>query len=88
MSSLERRAIALGAEGLRPSWRVGKKWAVLYRGSWLHFGSSLYDDFTVHKDPVRRAAYRRRHAGILLRDGRAAYTVKTSPAFWSYYLLW
>ena len=32
-------------------------------------------DFTQHRDTARRESYRRRHAGIYLKDGRAAYTV-------------
>ncbi len=85
---MEAQAKALGATELRPSWRKGKKLAVLYRGHWVHFGAKGYDDYTTHRDPVRRAAYRRRHRGILLADGRPAYTVKEQPAFWAYRILW
>ena len=55
--------------------------------SWIHFGAAGYEDYTTHQDPQRRAAYRRRHAGILLADGRPAYLGKTSPAFWAFNLL-
>ena len=41
-----------------------------------------------HGDPVRRASYRRRHAGILLANGKSAFKNKTKPAFWDYHLLW
>lgn len=41
-----------------------------------------------HNDHKRRAAYRKRHAGILLKDGTPAYTVPYTPAYFSYYLLW
>ena len=82
------KAKRLGATELRPSWRKGKKWAVLYRDRWYHFGAKGMSDFSQHRDPARRASYRRRHAGIYLKDGRAAYTVKTSPAYWSWHLLW
>ena len=85
---MEQRAKALGATELRLSWRTGKKLAVLYRGRWIHFGAAGYEDFTQHKDPVRRAAYRRRHRGVLLSDGRPAYKVKGSPAYWAWHLLW
>ena len=86
--TLERKAKQLGATELRPSQRAGKKWAVLYQGKWIHFGATGYQDFTQHKAPARRANYRRRHGAIKLKDGRLAYTVPTSPAFWSYNLLW
>ena len=85
---MDARARALGATELGPSWRAGKKMTVLFRGHWIHFGARGYDDFTTHGDQVRRESYRRRHAGILLADGRAAYMVKTQPSFWAYRLLW
>ena len=88
MHNLKSEALRLGATELRPSWREKKKLAVLYRGEWIHFGALGYDDYTTHHDPVRRAAYRKRHKGILLLDGTPAYTVKTQPAFWSWHLLW
>ena len=86
--SMEAKARALGATSLSPSWRRNKKLAVTYRGRWIHLGQLGYDDYTTHRDPVRRANYRRRHRGILLADGRPAYTVKTTPAFWAYHVLW
>ena len=73
---MEAKAKRLGADELRPSWRKGKKWAVLYHGRWVHFGAVGYEDYSQHRDPARRESYRRRHAGIYLKDGRAAYTVK------------
>jgi len=82
------RAIKLGASGLVPSWRQGKKFAVLYKGRWIHFGAANMSDYTQHKDKARRDRYRQRHSQIFLRDGRPAYMVKESPAFWSYHLLW
>ena len=86
--TLERKAKQLGATELRPSQRAAKKWVVLYEGSWIHFGATGYEDYTQHKDPARRANYRRRHGAIRLKDGRLAHTVKSSPAFWSWNLLW
>ena len=77
--SFEQKALRLGATELRPSTRKGKKWVVLYQGKYIHFGATGYEDFTQHKDPARRANYRRRHGAIRLKDGRLAYTVPTSP---------
>ena len=88
MDSLQRKALRLGGSELRPSRRATKKWAVLYEGKWINFGATGYQDFTDHRDPARRANYRRRHGAIKLKDGRLAYTVPTSPAFWSYNLHW
>ncbi len=86
--SLQRKALRLGATELRPSGRKGKKWAVFYQCKWINFGATGYKDYTEHKDPARRANYRRRHGAIKLKDGCLAYTVPTSPAFWSWELLW
>ena len=86
--SLEQKARRLGATELWPSTRKNKTWMVLYEGKHIHFGATGYEDFTEHKDPVRRANYRRRHGAIKLKDGRLAYTVPTSPSYWSYHLLW
>ena len=88
MHNLKAEALRLGAIDLRPSWRKGKKLAVLYHDQWVHFGALGYEDYTTHHDDERRAAYRKRHKAILLRDGRPAYTVKTQPAYWSWHLLW
>ena len=85
---MDAAAKSLGATDLRPSWRKGKKLAVLYQGKWIHVGALGYEDYTTHHDDERRASYRRRHKAILLRDGRPAYTVKTQPAYWAYHLLW
>ena len=88
LADLKVEAQRLGATDLRQSWRKNKKLAVLYAGKWIHFGALGYDDYTTHHDPVRRAAYRKRHKAILLRDGRPAYLVPSQAAFWAYRLLW
>ena len=85
---LEDRACQLGGTALAPSWRQGRKWAVQYRGKWIHFGAQGYDDFTEHRDVKRRASYRARHGAIKLADDRLARIVKTSPAYWAWELLW
>ena len=86
--SVRERAIKLGATDLVPSWHKGKKFAVLYKDKYIHFGSQAYEDYTTHHDPARRASYRDRHKTIKLKDGRLAYKVKTQPAFWAMELLW
>ncbi len=88
MENISFKAKQLGAESLKASSRASKKYMVLYAGKWIHFGAKPYADFTIHKDASRRANYRSRHAAIKLSDGRLAYTVKTSPAFWAWHLLW
>ena len=87
MHDLKAKALRLGATDLRQSWRA-RKWAILYAGKWIHFGALGYDDYTTHHDPVRRAAYRKRHCAILLLNGLPAYKDKKQAAFWSWHLLW
>ena len=41
-----------------------------------------------HGDPKRRDAYRKRHAGIIKKDGTRAIDKKYSPAWFSYHYLW
>jgi len=41
-----------------------------------------------HGDKARRASYRRRHAGIRLKDGSRAIDRRYSAAWFSYHFLW
>jgi hypothetical protein len=41
-----------------------------------------------HGDNIRRRNYRKRHAGVLTKDGTPAYKIKYSPSWFSYYYLW
>lgn len=41
-----------------------------------------------HGDKKRRANYRKRHAGVLNKEGKPAYKIKYTPAWFSYYYLW
>ena len=85
---MEARANALGGSNVRPSWRKGKKLAVDYDGRVVHFGAAGMSDYTQHRDPKRRLDYQRRHGAIRTKDGRLAYTVEGTPAYFSWYLLW
>ena len=88
MEKIRRRALKLGASDFKKSTRAGKKYSVEYRGKTIHFGAKGMSDFTIHKDPERRARYRARHKKILTKSGRPAYMVKGSPAYFSWNLLW
>lgn len=66
----------------------GRNFAVYYGDRWIHFGDSRYDDFTVHRDPVRRASYRKKAARITNARGEYAYRNKSYANFWAYHLLW
>jgi len=91
MEKLKKRALKLDSNviDLKRSTRKDKKWMVILKdGSKKHFGAYGMSDYTIHKDPARRDRYRKRHSKILLKDGRPAYTVKGTPAFYSWFLLW
>ncbi len=75
-----------------PSPRASKKW----RAEWLRagpsspsqprqahtdFGARGYSDYTMHKDPARRARYRVRHARDPIHD-------PTTPGALAWHLLW
>jgi hypothetical protein len=67
---------------IRPSTRATKKYMVLSPDDkWIHFGQMGYEDFTLHRDPTRRARFKSRNR-------RWATADKWTPAFLSYYLLW
>ena len=85
---LERKAYSLGATKFHISRKKDKKYMVVYRNKTLHVGYRFMPDFTFHKDEARRRRYRARHSKILLKNGRPAYKVKGTPAYFSWYLLW
>jgi hypothetical protein len=47
----------------------------------------MYDNLN-HLNRKRRKEYRSRHGNIITKDGKKAYKIPYTPAFFSYYLLW
>ena len=79
----------LGAESLDYSSRKNNKYMVtLPSGKKVHFGSSKYEDYTVHKDKERRDKYLSRAMKIKNKKGELTYTKPESSNFWSVNLLW
>ena len=70
------------------SYRPGKKLYVVYNSHHIHFGARGMEDFLIHKDPVRRERYRKRHSAIRLKNGKLAYMDKNQPAYYAYRILW
>lgn len=77
--------------------------AILKSGRRVHFGHQDYQHYKDsvpkrmggglwnhrnHNDPKRRQHYRKRHAGVKTKSGKAAYRVKYSPSWFSYHYLW
>ena len=65
------------------STRKDKKYMLIHpnTGKKIHFGSSLYQDFTKHKDEERRQRF-------LTRNKKWKDADPYTPAFASYHLLW
>ena len=85
---LEHKANSLGATQFGISRKKDKKYFVVYNNKTVHYGSRSMPDFTFHKDEDRRRRYRARHSKILLKDGRPAYKVKGTAAYFSCNILW
>jgi hypothetical protein len=73
---------------LRPSPNSRSKWVVVVggvdgkRSRTIHFGAVGYEDYTMHKDPLRKQRYLTRHRS------REDWTNVFSAGFWSRWLLW
>ena len=86
---LKKEAKKLGAESLDYSKRKNNKYVVtLPGGNNLHFGSSQYPDFLIHKDKKRKDKYLARAKKIKNKKGELTYENPESANFWSVNLLW
>jgi len=52
-------------------------------GKIIHFGHSLYEDFTQHKDTKRRENYCKRSAGIRDKNGKLTKNNKEKANYWA-----
>ena len=88
-NKLIKKAKNLGAESLDYSPRKNNKYMVkLPGGKKVHFGSSKYEDYTIHKDKERRDKYRARATKIKNKQGELTYNNPESSNYWSVHLLW
>ena len=86
---LIKNAKNLGAVSLDYSSRKNNKYMVkLPGGKKVHFGSSKYQDYTIHKDKERRDKYLNRATKMKNKKGELTYTNPESSNFWSVNLLW
>lgn len=86
---LTRNAKKLGAESLDYSTRKNNKYmATLQSGKKVHFGSSKYPDYLIHKDKDQRDKYLFRAKKIKNKQGELTYTNPESANYWSVNLLW
>ena len=69
----KRKAKKIGVDVL-PSTRKGKKLDVFKNGKKVaSIGAIGYSDFNIHKDPKRRALYKKRHQKYRTRVGTPSY---------------
>ena len=86
---LSKKAKKLGAESLDYSKRKNNKYVVkLPSGKNLHFGSSQYPDFLIHKDNERKEKYLSRAMKIKNKKGELTYENPESANYRSVKLLW
>ena len=86
---LTKNAKKLGAESLDYTTRKNNKYmATLPGGKKVHFGSTKYEDYTIHKDKERRDKYLARAMKIKNKKGELTYTNPESSNYWSVHLLW
>ena len=86
---LAKKAKKLGAESFNYSTGKNNKYvATLSNGKKIHFGSSQYPDFLIHKDKERKERYLTRAKKIKNKQGELNYTNPESANFWSVNLLW
>ena len=79
---LAKKAKKLGAESLDYSTRKNNKYvATLSSGKKIHFGSSQYPDFLIHKDKERKERYLTRAKKIKNKQGELTYTNPESANF-------
>ena len=84
-----KRLKKLGAESFNYSTRKNNKYvATLSNGKKIHFGSSQYPDFLIHKDKERKERHLTRAKKIKNKQGELNYTNPESANFWSVNLLW
>ena len=86
---LNKKAKKLGAESLDYSKRKNNKYVVtLPSGKNLHFGSSKYPDFLIHRDEEKKDKYLTRAKKIKNKKGKLTYENPESANYWSVNVLW
>ncbi len=70
------------------STRKGKKMMVLTKNGVIHFGDSSMEDYTQHKNKIRRKNYCIRSAGIKDKNGNLTFKDKDRANYWARKVLW
>ena len=83
----KKKAKKLGAKYLDYSKRKNNKYVVEYEGKKIHFGSTKYEDYLIHKDLDRREKYLAKAKKITNKNGDYTYESPSYPNYWSVKLL-
>ena len=86
-TKLQRKAKRFGAKSLDYSSRKNNKYVVEYEGKKIHFGSTKYEDYLIHKDLDRREKYLVKAKKITNKNGDFTYDSPSFPNYWSVKLL-
>ena len=81
------KAKKLGAKYLDYSKRKNNKYVLEYKGKKIHFGSTKYEDYLIHKDLDRREKYLAKAKKITNKNGNFTYESPSYPNYWSVKLL-
>ena len=84
---LQRKAKKLGAKYLDYSKRKNNKYVREYEGKKIHFGSTKYEDYLIHKDLNRREKYLAKAKKITNKNRDYTYESSSYPNYWSVKLL-
>ena len=84
---LQKKAKKRGAKYLDYSKRKNNKYVVGYKGKKIHFGSTKYEDYLIHKDLDRREKYLARAKKITNKNSDYTYNSPSFPNYWSVKLL-
>jgi hypothetical protein len=85
---MDKMAKQLGASAFGDSKVKDKRFYVVYQGKRINFGSTSKNTFYDNHNKSVQSAWKARHTKIKNKEGQSVYTVKTSPSYWSYNLLW
>ena len=85
---LQKKAKKLGAKSLDYSKRKNNKYVVEYKGKKIHFRSTKYEDYLIHKDLERREKYLAKAKKITNKNGDYTFISPSYPNYWSVKLLW
>jgi len=69
---------------IKNSWRKDKRYVALIDKFAVHFGQQNAENYTIHKNPIRKQRYILRHSATGLED----WSNPLKPAYWSRWLLW